>query len=149
MDTLVEVREISAQETHGVRHSMLRQGRPIEDCVFHRDEEESTLHLGAFKKDEIIGVASAYQNQHANLTQKTAYQIRGVAVLNDHQRNGIGHLLMSQMERILGQKKVEVIWLNARIAALKFYESLHYTQEGNPFEIAEIGTHYYFYKELK
>ncbi len=39
------IREISSQETFKVRHPVLRQGRPLEDCAFTDDDLETTIHL--------------------------------------------------------------------------------------------------------
>ena len=140
------IKIISANETHAVRHPMLRQGRPVEDCVFEGDDDLNTLHLGAFINNELIGVLSAYQKKHPLLNANKSYQIRGVAVLEKGHRRGIGSALMTQVENILAKRKVDIIWLNARINALKFYTALAYQREGEPFEIESIGTHYCFYK---
>jgi hypothetical protein len=77
MITSIELRPISAVETHLVRHPMLRHGRPIEDCVFEGDELESTFHLGAFHNLELIGVASAFLKQHSRLKASQATRSGG------------------------------------------------------------------------
>ena len=148
MSNVLEIKEISAKKTHAVRHPMLRQGRPIEDCVFQGDEDKTTVHLGAFEGKELVGVVSAYQKTCQDEGQSKAYQVRGVAVLEEHQRKGIGRELMAQIEVVLRKKNATVIWLNARATAFEFYTSLHYIQKGDPFDLPLIGTHYYFYKEL-
>ena len=127
---------------------MLRQGRPLNDCIFNGDEDKSTVHLGAFIANQLVGVASAYRNTTPLFKDENAYQVRGVAVLSSQQRKGIGQELMRQMEHCLQQKKVPLVWLNARVVALDFYKALHYIQKGDAFEIEEIGTHYCFYKAL-
>jgi len=143
------IKIISANETYAVRHPMLRQGRPVEDCVFEGDDNLNTLHLGAFIKNELIGVLSAYQIKHPHLNANKSYQIRGVAVLTKGHRKGIGSALMTQVEELLAKRKVDLIWLNARITALEFYTALAYHREGESFEIAGIGTHYCFYKTFQ
>ena len=148
MSKVLEIKEISAEKTHLVRHPRLRQGRPIEDCVFQGDKDETTVHLGAFEGKELVGVVSAYQKCCQGNEQHTAYQVRGVAVLEEHQRKGIGRELMAQIEVVLRKKKASMIWLNARVTAFEFYTSLHYIQKGDPFDLPLIGTHYYFYKDL-
>lgn len=128
---------------------MLRQGRPIEDCVFEGDHDPSTIHLGAFIDNKLVGVLSAYQKSSTAFDISESYQIRGVAVLTTAHRKGIGRALMIHVEKLLEQKKINLIWLNARITALDFYTALAYYQKGDAFEIEGIGTHYCFYKTLK
>lgn len=147
MQTLIK--EILAEETHRVRHPILRQGRPIEDCIFAGDQEATTVHLGAYHDDKLVGVLSAYKKNHPAFNTVKSYQIRGVAVVTDFHRKGIGKKLMDDIEKRMMERKIDLIWLNARIAALDFYTSLAYHQKGDAFEIEGIGTHYYFYKLLK
>jgi len=128
---------------------MLRQGRPVEDCVFEGDYDPSTIHLGAFVDNKLVGVLSAYQKNSTAFDISESYQIRGVAVLTIAHRKGIGRALMTHIEKLLKQKKINSIWLNARISALDFYIALAYCQKGDAFEIEGIGTHYCFYKTLK
>ncbi len=147
MPSIIKV--ILARDTHAVRHPILRQGRPIEDCIFAGDHDPDTLHLGAFMEDKLVGVLSAYQRSHPDFKTEKSYQIRGVAVMTNHHRKGIGKELMSHIETLLIEREIDVIWLNARIGALAFYTSIAYTQIGTAFEIEKIGTHYCFYKKLK
>ena len=37
------VKQITAAETIPVRHQVLRQGKPIESCVFQNDEDSQTF----------------------------------------------------------------------------------------------------------
>lgn len=144
-----DIKKISAEKTHAIRHPMLRQGRPIEDCVFNGDKDPKTIHLGAFIENKLVGVLSAYQKSTSAFEVKESYQIRGVAVLTTAHRKGIGRALMANIEHQLKQRKIDLIWLNARITAVDFYTTLAYQQKGKAFEIEDIGTHYCFYKILK
>lgn len=128
---------------------MLRQGRPLKDCVFEGDNDPETIHLGAYIENKLVGVLSAYQKNTSTFDAKESYQVRGVAVLTSAQRIGIGRALMVHIEQLLKQRKIDLIWLNARIKAVDFYTALAYRQKGNAFEIKGIGTHYCFYKSLK
>lgn len=144
----LQLQEISANDTHIVRHPILRKGRPISSCVFSGDNTPTTVHLGAFLDNQIIGVLSAYLNTHPDFGIKNSYQIRGVAVLKEHQRKGIGRLLMKAIEAKLLQKNTTFIWLNARIAAVPFYEELQYAVHGSVFDIPPIGLHYCYFKQF-
>ena len=56
---------------------------------------------------------------------------------------------MRRIEDILSEKGIPVIWLNARILAVPFYEKLDYAILGEPFDIPLIGQHYFYYKHLQ
>lgn len=144
----IKIRPISAKETHLVRHPMLRKNRPIEDCVFEGDDLETTIHLGAFHAFRLVGVASAFLQQHAQLKSNSSYQVRGVATVEEYHRFGIGKALMKEIEQQLIVKNAELIWLNARINAVPFYKALHYTAHGEGFDIAQIGLHFCYFKRL-
>ena len=148
MKKAIEIREIAAVDCYPVRHPILRAGRPLADCAFFGDEEESTIHLGGFLIDTLIGVCSAFQKNHTALNAKLAYQIRGMAVLEPHQKKGIGKELILAMEKKLALGAVDLIWLNARENAIRFYELLDYKRHGEAFEIEKIGTHYCYYKYI-
>jgi ribosomal protein S18 acetylase RimI-like enzyme len=143
------IRKISVEKTHAIRHPMLRQGRPLKDCVFEGDNDPETIHLGAYIENKLVGVLSAYQKSISAFDAIESYQVRGVAVLTSAQRKGIGRALMVHIEQLLQQRKIDLIWLNARIKAVEFYTALAYRQKGSAFEIEGIGTHYCFYKSLK
>ena len=148
MKTGILIQAIEAASTHAVRHPVLRKGRPLESCIFDGDELASTLHLGAYLDEKLVGVLSAYEKQHPAFDEKNTYQVRGVAVLATHQTKGIGRLLMHSIERELSRKKVPLLWLNARLSAVPFYKNLGYKVEGGVFDLPLIGPHYCYYKTL-
>lgn len=149
MKTKIKLRAITAKDTHAVRHPMLRRGRPISSCIFNGDQDPNTLHLGAYLEDELVGVLSAYLKIHPDFKIENSYQVRGVAVLTEQHRNGIGRLLMKAIEQKLLKKNTSFIWLNARVTAVPFYEQLQYSVHGPVFDIPPIGLHYCYYKHLK
>ncbi len=148
MNSRFQLRKIKAQETHAVRHPMLRKGRPLSSCVFEGDEDPKTIHLGAFTGGQMVGVLSAYAKTHPDFKIENSYQVRGVAVLPEHHRNGVGRLLMNRIEEKLFHKEISFIWLNARIAAVPFYQQLQYTVHGSVFDLPPIGLHYCYFKHL-
>ncbi len=144
----LKIKTISSQQTFGVRHPILRKGLAIESCHFRRDNHEKTFHLGAYKKDKIIGVISCYLENGAYFKNGINYQIRGVAVLEKFQKKGIGRALMVEAEKNLRTSNCDFIWLNARVNANVFYTKLKYDPIGPIFNVPEIGNHQCFYKKL-
>ncbi len=150
----MEIKEITARETYPVRHPVLRAGRPIEDCAFDGDDLKTTIHLGVYSENGILAVASLMMNHNAtilglpHLIDQLQYQLRGMAVLEKMQGYGLGKKLLLHAEGLLRENQVAILWFNARIKAVPFYEKLGYQTIGDKFDIPSIGAHYKMYKEL-
>jgi len=141
---------INATDTFPVRHKILRKGKPISSCAFHGDDAPQTFHLGAYLNQELVGVASFMQEDFTEgaITKTTAYQLRGMAVLETHHKKGVGAKLLAEGERLIKEKGIALLWMNARIKAVGFYEKFQYKTHGGAFEIAGVGAHYKMYKPL-
>ncbi len=142
------IKVITPQETHSVRHPVLRAGRPIEDCMFDGDDLETTLHLGLFSNKKLIGVATFLENIKPLFKDQLQFQLRGMAILKEEQKKGFGALLLEEGERLLKNKNANLIWFNAREIATSFYKKKGYKIIGEPFEITNIGPHYLMTKKI-
>jgi GNAT superfamily N-acetyltransferase len=140
---------LKAKETYTVRHQELRQGKPLESCIFIGDDLDSTLHFGYKIEDDIVAVVSAFQQKNSLFDYENQYQIRGMAVLSKFQGTGIGKKLFVEMEQFLISKNVEFIWFNARLIAVPFYKSISCEVIGDLFDIEDVGPHYLMYKKIK
>jgi ribosomal protein S18 acetylase RimI-like enzyme len=145
---MYHIKQISAEETYPVRQPVLREGRPFEDCVFDGDTDEETFHLGLYFNSELIGVATFMKNKFPLFSEDHQYQLRGMAVLKEFQHQGFGKLLLVEGESILIQKKVDLLWFNAREIAVEFYKSKGFLISGDAFTIPNIGIHYVMLKKL-
>ncbi len=144
----MEILNISHLDTYTVRHPVLRTGRPIEDCAFEGDENDKTQHLGAFKNNELIGVLTLMETQR-KVQNRPSWQLRGMAVLEAHQKTGVGRKLINRAEEIAKSQQIQALWLNARKIAVPFYQNMGYHIDGSPFNIPKIGIHYWMYKLLQ
>lgn len=145
---MIQIQEISSNETFEVRHPVLRSGKPITSCHFDGDNLSTTKHFGLFVNKKIVGVVSVYKNINTIFIVANQHQIRGMAVLEEHRKKGYGELLMAYSEKHITNQKGTLIWFNARENAVPFYEKLGYNKVGNPFNIADIGLHYIMKKEI-
>ena len=141
-DSNFTIKPISAEETYAIRQPILRAGKPIDDCKFEGDTLESTFHLGLFFNDTLIGVASYMKNHHANFSEEYQYQLRGMAILKEHQKKGLGTLLIQAGKEELSNRKVDRLWFNARETAIQFYKNHGYIIEGESFNIEGVGIHF-------
>ena len=146
---MTNIKKITDLETYFVRHAILRKGKPIETCKFEGDDLPTTHHFGYYLNDELIGIVSIFQNNNSIFAANNQYQIRGMAVLELHQKKGIGDLLVKHSEEYCKKMQSDLIWFNARTAAIGFYEKLNYTKVGTAFEIKDVGEHYLMAKSLR
>jgi GNAT superfamily N-acetyltransferase len=148
------IKQLTARETYPVRHTVLRKGRPLEDCAFDGDNLATTFHLGALQENELVAVATFVLNKDPDILQlqqlegATCYQLRGMAVQEEFQGQQIGKMLLLQGEQILREKNIKHLWFNAREIAIPFYKKLGYIVVSDIFEIIPVGMHYKMYKAL-
>jgi len=142
------IKEISSKETYSVRQPVLRKGKPIESCIFDGDDLESTHHFGLFDNKKLIGIISLFTKINPIFAEKYQAQIRGMAVLETHQKKGFGEALVKHCETYCNENKVDLIWFNARTAAVGFYQKMNYHPQGDAFEIEDVGEHYLMFKKL-
>ena len=77
-----------------------------------------------------------------------AYQLRGMAVLSEYQGKGLGMRILKSGEEALIERKAEILWMNARLVAVPFYEKQGYQKKGTAFDIPGIGPHFIMFKRL-
>jgi ribosomal protein S18 acetylase RimI-like enzyme len=143
------IKEITSTETFLVRHPVLRAGKSVESCQFEGDDLLSTKHFGFFIEEDLIGVISIFKNNHPFFKNNPAFQIRGMAVLNNFQKKGLGKKLVSYCENYVKEQNSTLIWFNARENAVGFYKKLGYETIGKALEIKDIGAHYVMFKKLR
>ncbi|MBP1225871.1 GNAT family N-acetyltransferase [Flavobacterium sp. 1355] len=142
------IKEIPSKETYIVRQPVLRKGKPIESCIFEGDDLKDTYHFGLYNSGELIGIISLFTKINSIFAEKNQAQIRGMAVLESHQKKGFGEALVKHCENFCIEKDIKLIWFNARTAAVGFYKKLNYQTVGKPFDIKDVGEHYLMYKEI-
>ena len=145
---MFEIKIIPPKETLKVRQAVLRQGKSLINCVFDGDNLITTNHIGIFFNKDIVGIISIFENKNTKFTFENQLQIRGLAILEQHQKKGFGKLLMLESENQAIIKTASLIWFNARKSAVGFYKNLDYSIINTPFIIQNIGVHYIMYKYL-
>ncbi len=140
------IKKIASLDTFLVRHPVLRAYKNIESCHFDGDNLETTKHFGFFDAEKLVGVASVFENININFIENKQLQLRGMAVLENYQNKGIGKKLVLNCENFAFHNQVELIWFNARLNAVSFYEKLGYSKFGKAFDILEVGKHFEMFK---
>lgn len=147
-DLNYNIKIITSVETIPVRHPVLRPGKPIETCNFDGDNLESTFHLGIYIDERLVGVVSYFKSSTNLIEEPSQYQLRGMAVLEEFQGQGLGNLLVKHGDSLLKEKQIKIVWCNAREIATVFYHKNNFSIIGEPFTIKDIGPHFVMYKAL-
>lgn len=148
-DQNLEIRSISAAQTHSLRQSVLRPYQPIEEMVYEGDNAPQTRHFGAFWGEVLVGVASLYHEPKPNENNRNSWRLRGMAVGETERGRGIGRALLQECLSYVAAQNGVVLWCNAREDAIGFYRSLGFETEGERFEIAGVGPHYVMSRALE
>jgi len=82
------------------------------------------------------------------LNSKEEGQIRSMAVVNAMQRKGLGRKIIDYIEAKANELKLKTITLDARINAVKFYESCGYKVIGESYLLFGVIPHFKMEKKL-
>jgi GNAT superfamily N-acetyltransferase len=143
---MIYIKTIQAEDTYLIRQAILRKGKPLESCIFHGDHSPNTFHFGLYLDEELIGVLSVFTNHNTQFSQLNQLQLRGMAILENHQKKGYGKKLIQHIENYFVLNTETLLWFNARVNAVAFYEKLGYSKSGEVFVIDDIGPHFVMYK---
>lgn len=145
----MEVKQIDAKDTYDLRLKILRPNATIEQCQYPGDTDDLTFHLGAFKDDKLVSVASFYMDNHPTIEADYQFRLRGMATLDDFRGEGMSSSLLRTAFPLIKKNHVNTIWCNARTSAIGFYKKVGFEQIGGEFDIEGIGPHVLMVKNLE
>ncbi len=93
-------------------------------------------------------VATFYVEAHHLLHAGNPYRLRGMATDTNFQGQGYGEKVILKAFEVLGSKRCDLLWCNARLRAIPFYTKLGFQAVGEVFEIEGIGPHKVMYKRF-
>jgi predicted GNAT family N-acyltransferase len=136
----VTVEEVAAGVTYPLRGAVLRPGRPVE---IDGDDDPATFHLAARTAEgQVVGVVRFHP--HAcpwRPDARAAWQLRGMATDPAVRGTGAGRMLVAEgLTRVAGSGG-DLVWCDARVAAVGFYERMGLTVVTEPYELGGVGPH--------
>ena len=136
----VVLRRATIDEILDVRHAVLRPGLPLDTARFEGDDELATRHFGAFlPAGENVACISCMRRSRAGLN---AWQVRGMATRADLTGQGIGTALLGFAVAALREDAgPRLLWCNARVSAMGFWERAGWVIASDVFDIAGVGPH--------
>jgi predicted GNAT family N-acyltransferase len=137
----LELRRASLEEILALRHAVLRPGLPRDAARFDGDDEADTRHFGAFLRGtgELVACVSCMRRPRDG---QDAWQVRGMATRGDLVRRGVGGaLLRYALAALRDERSPRLVWCNARVDALGFWERQGWTVVSEVFDIRGVGPH--------
>ncbi|MFM7726394.1 MAG: GNAT family N-acetyltransferase [Flavobacteriales bacterium] len=144
-----EVRCISSKETRSLRHRVLWPHLPSpEVCVIDIDERPDAFHVGVFHEQRLVSIGSFFAMTSPRLDFFPQYRLRAMATDPDYRRMHAGDRLIDFGLERLRSEGVRILWCDARLVAVPFYESLGFSAQPDVYEVPLIGPHHFMWKEL-
>lgn len=107
------------------------------------EREESSIHIMVCEERKILGIGRA----HFNSAEEA--QVRFMAVEDGFQKQGIGSMVLKELERIVKEKGAKYIVLNARDTAIPFYIRHGYSELKQTISLFGTIPHYVMRKDLE
>ncbi|WP_395092316.1 GNAT family N-acetyltransferase [Armatimonas sp.] len=128
------IKETTADSLIALRWQVLRPGRPESAAHFAEDAAEGSAHFAALDiNGVVIGCASV-------IKKNNALQLRGMATAPEWQGKGVGSAVLAATQAYALRQGL-LLWCNARVSAVGFYQKSGWHTEGEPFDVAESGPH--------
>lgn len=126
-----------------LRQKVLHPLGPPERVIYKKDMTEAALHMGVFKKDQLIATGTLIAEDEEEAPSTKSLRIRGMAVDPSHQGQGLGQKILSSL---LNQAKSQYpfatqIWCNARLKAFNLYTRQGFQIFEPEFDVPGSGPH--------
>jgi len=144
----VQIKKTNAEKIRPLRHLELRKGEDFSKTSYLRDNDPRTFHMAVVKQNKAVACATFYPEITENISAKNPYRLRGMATDYAYQRMGYAKDLMNESFNELKARYCDMLWCNARLAAIDFYKFMGFKIVGELFDIPGIGPHYFMYKKL-
>ena len=140
---------IASKETYPLRLKVLWPHKnSLNECGIDVDDLAGTFHVGAFKNDELVSIGTFLVQNNEKFKEKTQYRLRAMATSPKVRGENFGKKVIDFALDELKNRKVELLWCDAREVALGFYEKMGFTIVGDFYNVPLIGPHKLMYKKI-
>jgi ribosomal protein S18 acetylase RimI-like enzyme len=140
--------QLQPEEIQQLRNEVLWPHKTFEQCVLETDHLPSTFHFGVQLDGLTVATVTLQQENSSKLPQEKQYRLRAMAVREGYRGQGFGDAIVDAGLNHLRELGVEVVWCDARVAALNFYRRLQFDELEEEYEIPIIGLHRFMWKVL-
>jgi len=116
-----------------LRVAVLRKGTPATDCNYPEDAYPDVVHFGIIHEGVTVATSSWFMKECPEKPGVTAMQLKGMAVAESLQGEGLGALLIDAGMALAKECGATIAWARARDSAMGFYERLEFASTGEGF----------------
>ncbi|MGR3279383.1 GNAT family N-acetyltransferase [Acaryochloris marina NIES-2412] len=143
----INIRRTDVNSILKLRHTVLRNGYPIDEVIFIEDEAKTTRHYGVFDSQDknicCVSLIESFWNS------ESAWQLRAMATSSEWRNRGIGRKLINYMISDLKQDiQLKYIWCNCRVQASGFYKKMGWREASHQFINGNAGLSIKMVKEF-
>ena len=133
------IRPASIEEIIELRYELLIRPTTYPHRSFAGDDLPTTIHVAAFSETDIVGCLSLMVSEWEGCR---AFQLRGMAVVPELRSLGLGgHMLQYAHEATERVHPGCVVWCNAQVPAMRFYQRHGYRIASDEFMVEGVCPH--------
>lgn len=151
----MSVERIPAAGSYALRHAVLRPNQDFDSVLWPGDEESGTATFGAIEETAgtVVGVATVFREPApfdpvvvgvagaVPELESATWRLRGMATRQDLQGRGIGTMVLGAALSHVVAEGGRLLWCNARVGAIGFYERAGFSTFGDEWELPTVGPH--------
>jgi GNAT superfamily N-acetyltransferase len=127
------VTSVALHDIMPLRVAVLRKGTPATDCNYPEDAYPDVVHFGIIHEGAVLATSSWFMKECPELPRVPAMQLKGMAVADHLQGEGLGALLIDAGSALATERGATIAWARARDSAMGFYERLGFASTGDGF----------------
>jgi ribosomal protein S18 acetylase RimI-like enzyme len=151
---------LQPEEIQQLRNEVLWPHKTFENCILETDRLSTTFHFGIQENGLTVATVTFQKENTDKLKQDSTkgvsqgalqekeYRLRAMAVREGYRGQGFGEAIVEAGLNHLRELGVEVVWCDARVAALNFYRRLQFEELEEEYDIPIIGLHRFMWKVL-
>ncbi|MFA5844361.1 MAG: GNAT family N-acetyltransferase [Coriobacteriia bacterium] len=129
----VRAGDVLLSEAAALRYSVLLEPFGVSADGDRDDADPASTHLVAVEDGKAVGYARLIAMPDGSA------RIRQVAVEPSRQRSGIGSSLVLELVGLARRRAIPLVWLEARVTAIAFYERLGFKARPGVFPSGRTG----------
>ncbi len=141
-------RRLQPEDIQQLRNEVLWPHKTFENCILETDRLSTTFHFGVQIDDLTVATVTFQEESSNKLPQEKQYRLRAMAVREGYRGQGFGDAIVEEGVKYLSSLGIQVVWCDARVAALNFYRRLQFEEFEEEYEIPIIGLHRFMWKVL-
>jgi predicted GNAT family N-acyltransferase len=135
---VLTVEDSDAETTYPLWRDVLREGRPVPGL----EDPAGTFHLAARAADGRLAGVVRFTPASCPWQEAAApWQLRGMATDQAVRGSGAGRALVAEGLARVAALGADLVWCDARVAAVGFYERMGFTVVTEQYDKPEGGAH--------